>query len=175
MTAGIALILLVAAQRLAELVFAARNARRLMVAGAVEAGRAHYPVVLTFHGAWLAANVLAALDTARFDVVALAVFVVLQAARSWVIATLGARWTTRIIVTAGRPLERRGPYRWLDHPNYLVVAGEVAALPMVLGAWPIALAFSALHVPLLVHRIRTEDAALEAAGLRLPSDLRAPR
>lgn len=166
MTAGIVLVGLVAAQRLAELTLAGRNARRLRAAGANEAGRAHYPVMVAFHAAWLAANFLVALDTARFDAVALAVFAALQVGRLWVIATLGARWTTRILVASGRPLVRRGPYRWLDHPNYLIVAGEIAALPMVLSAWPVALVFSALHVPLMVHRIRTEDAALEAAGLR---------
>jgi methyltransferase len=84
----------------------------------------------------------------------------LQAARLWVLASLGRFWTTRIVILPGAPLVRRGPYRYLRHPNYLVVAAEIAVLPLVFGAWGIALVFSLLNLVLLIQRIRVEDAAL---------------
>jgi methyltransferase len=90
----------------------------------------------------------------------LTLFTLLQAARLWVIASLGRYWTTRIISVPDAPLVGRGPYRWLRHPNYLVVAGEIAVLPLAFGAWRIALLFSALNGLLLWHRILLEDAAL---------------
>ena len=90
----------------------------------------------------------------------LALFVLLQAGRLWVIASLGRFWTTRIITVPGAPLIRRGPYRWLKHPNYLVVAGEIAVLPLAFGLWQVAVVFSVLNALLLWHRIRWENRAL---------------
>ena len=87
-------------------------------------------------------------------------FVLLQAGRVWVIATLGRFWTTRIVTLPGAPLVRRGPFRWVRHPNYLVVAGELAVLPLVFGAWWIAVLATLLNAPLTLHRIRVEDGAL---------------
>jgi methyltransferase len=153
-------VLLVAAQRVAEIAYARRNARRLLAAGGREAGAGHYPLFVLLHGAWLAA--LAALVPAGAPVNWwwLALFVVLQAGRLWVIATLGPRWTTRVIVVPDAPLVRRGPYRFLRHPNYAIVAAEIAVLPLAFGAWRIALVFSLLNAVLLAHRIRVEDRAL---------------
>jgi len=155
-----ATLLWVVATRLAELSLARRNERRLRARGAVEAGSGHYPLFFLLHGAWLAAIALAA-DPARPPHWGwLALFAALQAGRAWVLASLGPYWTTRVLTLPGAPLVRRGPYRWLRHPNYLVVAGEIAALPLAFGLWEVALAFSALNVALLGHRIRIEDAAL---------------
>lgn len=161
MSLGLAIVGLVALQRLAELGWSARNTRRLLAAGAIEAGRGHYPIMVAFHGLWLAATAFVARDAETVSGPALALYVVLQAARLWVLASLGGRWTTRIIVARGGASVRAGPYRWARHPNYLIVAAELATLPMVFGAWPLAIAASALHLPLLVHRIRVEDAALD--------------
>jgi len=153
-------IALVTLLRLAELAHARRNTARLMARGAIEHGRGHYPVIVALHAGWLAA--LAALippDTpAQWPW--LAVFAALQVARVWVIASLGPYWTTRIITLPDAPLVRRGPYRFLRHPNYLVVVGEIAVLPLAFGAWQIALAFSILNALILVWRIRVEQAAL---------------
>lgn len=160
MSFSVALVGLVALQRLAELALARRNAAALLRRGGREVGAGHYPWLVVFHAAWLVAAAAAAWRTTVIDAVALALFVLLQAARVWVLISLGPRWTTRVIVVPGAPMVRRGPYRWTRHPNYLIVAGELAALPMVFGAWPVAALFSALHLPLLVHRIRVEDAAL---------------
>ena len=159
MTAALALVALVAAQRLAELAWSASNTRRLLDAGAVEVGRGHYPLMIAFHTLWLVAVAAAAYQAQTIAWPAVALFLALQPLRAWVLLTLGRRWTTRIIVTPEPPV-LAGPYRWVRHPNYLIVAAELATLPMVFGAWPLALIGSALHVPILVRRIAVEDAAL---------------
>lgn len=151
---------LVAAQRLAELIYAEHNTRALKTRGAVEAGRAHYPLIVALHAAWLATVLLAARADAPVQWPWLALFLVLQAARVWVVASLGPYWTTRIITLPGAPLVRKGPYRFVRHPNYLVVAGEIAAFPLVFGEWLVALVFSVLNAAILVLRIREEDKAL---------------
>ncbi len=90
----------------------------------------------------------------------LAVFILLQAGRLWVIASLGRRWTTRIIVLPRAPLVASGPYRWLKHPNYLIVALEIAVVPLALGLPVFAAIFTLLNACILYLRIRTENAAL---------------
>ena len=160
MTLALALVALVAAQRLAELAWSARNTRRLLQAGAVEVGRGHYPLMIAFHATWLVALAAAAYQTRTIAWPALVLFLLVQPLRLWVLLTLGRRWTTRIIVPDESAV-RAGPYRWVRHPNYLIVAAELATLPMVFGAWPLALAGSALHVPLLVRRVAVEDATLK--------------
>jgi methyltransferase len=151
---------LVAAQRLAELVLASINTRRLMARGAREVGRAHYPLFVFLHGSWLIAIALTTPGDARPSWPLIGVFVVLQLLRVWIIATLGPYWTTRVITLDGAPLVRTGPFRFLRHPNYWVVAGEVAILPMAFGDWPVALVWSVLNAILLRHRIHVETAAL---------------
>ena len=161
------LVLLVAAQRLAEVAWARRNERRLRAAAGVESGARHYPLFFVLHGSWLAALWLLVPADAPVVGPLLVLFALLQAARLWVIASLGRYWTTRVISIPDAPLVRQGPYRWLRHPNYLVVAGEIAVLPLAFGAWQIALVFSTLNGLLLWHRIRVEAAALaprRAAG-----------
>jgi methyltransferase len=108
---------------------------------------------------WLAALWWVARDR-PVDGFWLAIYVLLQLARIWVIAALGGRWTTRIIVLPDEKLVRRGPYRFVNHPNYLVVAGEIAVLPLVFGLWDIALIFTLLNAAVLSIRIREENRAL---------------
>ena len=98
------------------------------------------------------------------NLVLLGAFVAVEAARLWVLRTLGPRWTTRIIVVPGEQLVARGPYRFVDHPNYLVVVAEIALLPLVFGLWRVALLFSLLNAAVLGFRIRAENHALK--GLR---------
>lgn len=154
------LVALVAVQRGAEVLYARRNERRLRAAGAVEVGARHYPLFIVLHVAWLVALWFGIPPDARPVWPLLGLFVVLQAGRIWVLASLGWLWTTRVLTVPGQPLVRRGPYRFLRHPNYLVVAGEIAVLPLAFGAWAIAVTFSLLNGLLLLHRIRVEDAAL---------------
>jgi methyltransferase len=155
-------VLLVAAQRLSELVVAQRNTRRLLREGGREIGARHYPLFVLLHGGWLVAMFLLIPSSAPALVSLLAIFAILQLLRVWIVLTLGRYWTTRIITVPGAPLVRHGPYRFLRHPNYVVVIGEIALLPLAFGAWQIALVFSILNLALLWHRIRIEDAALAA-------------
>ncbi|WP_029007420.1 isoprenylcysteine carboxyl methyltransferase family protein [Azospirillum halopraeferens] len=154
------IVLLVAAQRLIELVLARRNTARLLAAGAREEGAAHYPLFVALHAAWLVALFAAVPADAPVNGVLLALFVLLQAGRVWVIASLGRFWTTRVVTLPGAPLVRRGPYRLVRHPNYLIVAAELAVLPLAMGQVAIAVLFSLLNVPLTWHRIRVEERAL---------------
>lgn len=153
----------VTAQRLAELALARRNSRRLLARGGIERAAAHYPLVVALHAAWLIGLWLLAWNRPAHHAW-LAVYVLLLVLRVWTLASLGERWTTRIIILPGAPLVRRGPYRFLRHPNYLVVAGEVAVLPLVFGLPLYALAFSLLNAVVLWIRIRAENAALRAAS-----------
>jgi methyltransferase len=158
---GVAVIVaLVAAERIAELIRARRNTRALLARGAIEVGAGHYPLLVLLHGAWLAALLYFVPADRAPSWSWLGVFVLLQGLRLWVLASLGLYWTTRIITLPGAPLVRRGPYRFLRHPNYVVVVAEIAVLPLTFGAWRIALVFSALNLALLAWRIRVEQQAL---------------
>jgi methyltransferase len=150
---------LVTLQRLAELLLAERNTRRLVARGAYEVGRGHYPVIVAVHAGWLITLWLLG-PGPPIHLVPLAMFLALQAARVWVISSLGDRWTTRIIVVPKAALVRSGPYRWVAHPNYLIVIGEIALLPLVFGLPMVALFFSLLNGIVLWVRIREENRAL---------------
>lgn len=159
MIASIALLALVTAERLLELRLAKRNTALLLAAGAKEASPGHYPLIVALHTAWLIG--LWALAWNRpVSWPWLAVFALLQAGRLWVLLTLKERWTTRIIVLPEAPLIASGPYRYVDHPNYLVVAGEIAVLPLTFGLTWFAALFSVLNAVVLTIRIRAENAAL---------------
>lgn len=148
-------------QRGAELILARHNTRKLLARGAVEHGAAHYPLIVTLHVAWLLAICIFGWSN-PVGPGWLAVFVILQLCRVWVLASLGARWTTRIIIL-DEPLVRRGPYRWLAHPNYAVVVAEIFVAPMVLGLWPVAVLFSILNALVLTIRIKAEGRALDGS------------
>jgi len=151
----------VTAQRLGELWLANRNTRRLLAEGAVEIGAGHYPLFVLLHAGWLAAIALATPATTIPAPWLLAAYGVLQLGRLWVIATLGRFWTTRIITLPGAPLVRRGPYRFVRHPNYLVASLEIAVLPLAFGQVLIALVWSVANALLVAWRIRVEDRALD--------------
>jgi len=162
MILSIAVLAFVTVERLAELVWARRNTRRLLARGAHEAGARHYPLIVILHAAWLIGLWLLAWDR-PVSIPWLVVFAALQAGRLWVLATLGERWTTRIIVLPGETLVRKGPYRLLPHPNYAVVAGEILVLPLAFGLLPYGLIFSVLNAVILWIRIRAEEDALSEA------------
>ena len=159
MTLNLLILALVTLQRLGELWLANRNTRRLLSQGAREHAPGHYPLIVAVHALWLATLWWFGLDR-PLDIFWLAMFVIVEIARIWVLASLGPRWTTRIIVLPEAPLVRRGPYRFVNHPNYLVVIAEIVVLPLVFGLWPVALIFSALNAAALAIRIRAENAAL---------------
>jgi len=157
---AIALLAFVTLQRLVELPVARANTVRLLAAGGREVAPGHYPLIVALHAGWLATLWWLA-PGLPLHLGFLALFALIELARIWVLRTLGPRWTTRIIVVPGEQLVVRGPYRFVDHPNYLVVAAEIAVLPMVFGLWQVALLFSILNAALLTVRIRAESAALE--------------
>jgi methyltransferase len=157
----IALLTFVTLQRLAELIHARHNTKRLMAEGAVEIGAEHYPLLVVLHASWLGALwVLALSDHATLWWPAVIGYAAVEIARIWVMASLGRYWTTRILVPREAPLVRRGPYRFLKHPNYWVVAFEIALLPLALGSWTLAVLFSALNAAVLLRRIRVEESSL---------------
>jgi methyltransferase len=157
---------LVTAQRLGELALSRHNTRRLLAAGASERAPGHYPPMVALHAAWLAGlwwDAVAAPVELAVDPWLIAAYGVLQPLRLWVIGTLGFRWTTRIIHLPGAPLVERGPYRLMRHPNYAVVVGEIALLPLAFGLAWYAAAFSILNAVVLAVRIRAEDGALRTS------------
>ncbi|GHB43343.1 membrane protein [Pseudovibrio japonicus] len=146
-------------QRLSELVIARRNTQHLLAEGAYEVGASHYPIIVSLHVLWIAALILLGYNQ-PVALPWLAVFIVLQVFRLWILLSMGGRWTTRIIV-AKTPLVTKGPFSFVRHPNYLLVALEIFTAPMVLGLLPVALLFTVLNGAVLTLRIRVEDEALK--------------
>lgn len=158
---GAAILAAVTAERIAEIAWARRNTRRLLARGGREVAAGHYPLIVGLHALWIAGLWILALDR-PVNLWFLALFAVLQLFRGWVLLTLGPRWTTRIVVVPGETLVSRGPYRFLPHPNYAVVALEIATLPLVFGLFWYAVLFSVLNAGVLIVRIRAEERALAA-------------
>ena len=151
---------LVTLQRGAELFIAHRNTKRLIERGGFEVGSGHYPLIVALHAIWLAGLWYFAWSR-PIGWVWIFAYLVLEAARGWIIAALGSRWTTRIIVVPGEPLVEEGPYKYFRHPNYMIVAGEIFILPMAFGLWWFALFFVVVNGALLYWRIKSEDEALK--------------
>ena len=165
LTAFVVLVLLVALERVVELVVSKRNAAWSLSRGGIETGRGHYPAMVVLHTAFLVAMLVEAF--VRGPVVPsalawsmLAVVVAAQALRWWCISTLGHRWNTRVIVVPGLAPVRSGPYRLLAHPNYVAVVAEGVALPLVHASWITAVVFTVANAALLTVRLRDENAAL---------------
>jgi len=163
--AYLAILAALAAERLCELLLSARNTRRAFAMGAIEASRGHYPVMAAFHTLFIAAAAGEAIILRRafpgaLGWAALAGALLAQALRYWCVATLGPRWSTRIIVWPEMLPVTNGPYRFVRHPNYLAVIIEMACVPLIHGCWLTALVFSAANAVLLAVRIRAEEAAL---------------
>jgi len=159
------LVVLVGLERLAELVVSRRNAAWSLERGGRETGQGHYRVMVVLHSGFLAAMLVEAY-VRRPDVAPglawsmLGLVLAAQALRWWCIATLGRQWNTRVIVVPGLPAVRSGPYRLLPHPNYVAVAIEGLALPLVHGCWITAVVFTLANAALMVVRIRVEEQAL---------------
>jgi methyltransferase len=164
------LVLLVGVERLVELVVSRRNTAWSLDRGGVESGAGHYPAMVALHTGLLVSCLAEVwlLDRPFLPWLgwpALAAVLAAQGLRWWCIATLGRRWSTRVVVVPGASLVATGPYRWLRHPNYLAVVVEVAALPLVHTAWLTATAFSVANAVLLLRwRIPVEERALRAAA-----------
>ncbi|UUX52250.1 hypothetical protein NUH88_15095 [Nisaea acidiphila] len=153
-------VLAVALLRVAELAHARRNLKRLLGAGGEERHPGHYPFFVLLHGSWLLALFFLVHPARPPEPVLMTLFVSLQFVRLWIIRSLGRYWTTRIVTLPGTPLIRTGPYRWIRHPNYLLVAVEIPLLPLTFGAWDLALLFAFANLVLLAYRIRAEESVL---------------
>ena len=155
---------LVATQRLLELVLARRNQRKAREKDAVEWGRGHYPFIVAMHALWLLSTLVEGIlrgpEFPLYWPVPLALFLLVQPLRYWAIFSLGDSWNTKILVVPGAKPVRHGPYKYLNHPNYMVVVVEILTFPLVFGAWVTALVFTALNAALLFVRIREENRAL---------------
>jgi methyltransferase len=159
------LILAVAVERLIELVVSNRNQKWSQTQGGVEYSFGHYPFMVFLHTGLLAASLvefyifkpklIPGLVWAMFSLVIASQFL-----RWWCVFTLGKRWNTRIIIVPNLPRITSGPYRFLQHPNYVAVVVEGFALPMVGFSWITATVFTLLNIPLLFIRIRAENQAL---------------
>ena len=158
---ALSLIAVVIVQRLAELWLARRNTRRLLARGGREIGATHYPLIVTLHAGWIAALLVFGWQT-QVSLPWLVAYVGLQGFRVWILTSLGHRWTTRIIVI-DEPLVRRGPYRFIPHPNYLLVVAELSVVPLALGLPLVALVFTTLNGLVLWLRISIENRALRVA------------
>jgi methyltransferase len=161
MTPAEFILALVTLQRAGELVLSRYNTHQLLARGGVEIAPRHYLLIVAVHAAWLISLWVYG-HHQPVNTPALLLYVVLQGFRFWVMRTLGSRWTTRIIVLPEQPLVSAGPYRFLSHPNYTVVAGEIVLLPLVLGLPLLAVVFTILNAAVLAIRIRTENRALAA-------------
>jgi methyltransferase len=165
-----ALVLVVAGERLLELVVARRNLAWAMAHGGVESGEGHYPVMVVLHVGLLVGCLLETwwADPPFLPWLGWPMVVVLVAAqglRWWCIRVLGPRWNTRVVVIPAMPLVDRGPYRWLRHPNYVAVVAEGVALPLVHTNWVTATVFTAANAAVLRRRIRVENVALTDAAV----------
>ena len=162
MTAAEIILAAVTLQRAAELFLSRHNTRKLMARGAIEVAPGHYPLIVAVHAAWLTSLWVFGRQQ-PVDVVALGGYCILQGFRVWILRTLGSRWTTRIIVLPRQSLVMAGPYRFLSHPNYAVVAGEIAVLPLALNLPLLAVVFTIVNAAVLAIRIRAENRALAAS------------
>jgi methyltransferase len=162
MTAATLILILVTLQRLSELVIARRNTAALVARGAVEHGAAHYPVMVLLHATWLMGLWWLGWNAVVIWPLMLA-YGVLQVFRLWILLSIGRRWTTRILTVPHETLVARGPYRFMRHPNYVLVLLEVPLLPLALGLNWFALVFACLNIAMLAWRIRVEEQALSPA------------
>lgn len=165
-------ILLTGGERVGELIISKRHAAWAFARGGVESGRGHFPAMVALHTGLLIGSVAEVWLLGRPFIPLLgwpmlAIALLCQAGRIWIIRSLGNQWNTRVIVVPGMPLSRRGPYRWerFPHPNYVLVAVEGLAIPLVHTAWITAIAFAVLNAILLIgFRIPAEDRALQQAA-----------
>lgn len=170
MWSNIIILGLVTLQRLLEFVIARRNTKKLIERGGFEVGSNRHWFVVALQALWLAALWYFVLyQGPAADMRWIYAYLVLEAARGWVVAAFGQRFTTRVVVVPGENLPDEGFASWLRHSNYLVVAAEIFILPMAFGLWWQALIFGALNIALLGWRIRSEDAALKPLRAETPA------
>ena len=163
MTLAVLFLLYIVAQRLVELVIARRNTAALLARGATEHFPRHYPLIVLVHGGWIVAMIVLGWDN-PVHLGWLAAYALIQILRVWTLTSIGRRWTTRILTVPGETLVAKGPYRFIPHPNYMVVIAEILVAPLVLGLPLVAAVVSALNAAVLVIRVSAEERALQRDG-----------
>ena len=151
---------LIVLQRLIELIIARVNTKRLLANGGVEHGANHYPLIVALHTAWLVSLVVFIPSNSFINPILLLIFIGLQLGRVWVLISLGRYWTTRVITVPGQPLIKRGAFRFVRYPNYLIVEAELIVVPLIAGAWQLAFIFGIANALVLGWRIRIEEQAI---------------
>lgn len=161
--AAIALMAFIITQRLVELVWANRNTKRLLALGGKEFSPKHYSLIVALHTSWILAILIFIFMNPAVEISAiyLSFFAVLTAFRAWILLTLGRFFTTKIISLPGAPLRKTGPYRFMKHPNYVLVICEIVVVPMIFGFWQIAAIWGITNIGILAFRIHEEDLALK--------------
>jgi methyltransferase len=159
---------LLAMERMLELLIARSNEQWILRGGGKEQAGSFSRIIFLVHGLWFMSFALEALVRAAvplIDLRGLAVVALsLQALRYWCIASLGRFWNTKILVLPGAPLIHRGPYRWIKHPNYMIVLIEIPLYPSLFGCWLTAVVFGLLNIWVLKTRISQENLALLSVG-----------
>jgi methyltransferase len=150
----------VSLQRIVEMIQADGNTKRLLARGAVEVAPYQHPFFVLFHASWLVAMLVFIPASTPPKWWLIGAYALVECGRIWTISSLGEYWTTRIITLPKEPLVRRGPYRFISHPNYAIVTAEIALLPLAFDAWSIALIATIINAVLLIWRIGTENEAL---------------
>ncbi|WP_100010829.1 isoprenylcysteine carboxyl methyltransferase family protein [Lentibacillus sediminis] len=166
---------LIVLQRLVELVIAKRNEKWMKNQGGIERGSGHYLLFIILHVSFflsLLVEMLLNSPEITFHYVLFALFLITQAARIWCIQTLGRFWNTKIIIAPNFSLVKEGPYKYMKHPNYVIVGVELFIIPLLFGAPVTAIIFPILHILLLTVRIPAEEQALtEFAGSKKSGNL----
>jgi methyltransferase len=153
-------------QRIIELFIAKHNERWLLSRGAVEYGRKHYKFIVMLHIAFILSIILEYFFRGRYyelnliNYSFLVIFILLQFLRVWVLTSLGRYWCTRVYRIPGESLVTGGIYRYLKHPNYIVVIGEILVLPLIFDLYYTAAIFTILNALMLSVRIRVENKVL---------------
>lgn len=166
MTIFLIVLCAVVIQRFIELSYSKRNERLLKSKGAIEYGREHYPLIVLMHALFFVSMFVEFFFSGRnkelniLNYLFLVIFILLQFARIWVLISLGENWSTRILHVPGSKLVKKGPYKFLRHPNYIIVTGEIFCLPMMFNLYITAIVFSLINLILLGIRIKKENEAL---------------
>lgn len=149
--------------RLGELLLARRNERWLLAHGAVEYGQKHYPYIVALHVLFFISLITEYVFTSNgsYSIPLLVLYFLLLAFKAWAIFSLGKCWNTKIFRIPGCPLVKKGPYRFIKHPNYVVVIAEIALIPLIFHLYITAVVFSILNGMMLSIRIRKENEVLK--------------
>jgi len=149
--------------RIGELILSKRNERWLLMNNAIEYGHRHYPFIVALHVLFFISMIVeyATLDTTSFSIFFLVSYFILIAFKVWIIASLGRFWNTKIYRISGIPLIKKGPYKYMKHPNYMTVVAEIAIIPLVFDLYFTAIIFSLLNLVILYVRIKEENKALQ--------------